>query len=108
MKKRVLLVEEPMVPGEVFDERIAAALDLERGLPYSRDISAAWQVAVAMGVDYSLFHLHHVPADSWYPDGFVSSHWECQFEDGPEMEAVTVAHAICLAALHCKYQIQKG
>ena len=106
--KPVLLISDKLEPGPDFDERLAAALDLERGKPYSTDIAAAWLVVKAMEADYGVFNLHHTPADAWYPEGWCMSSWECEFEDGPLQEADTAPHAICLAALHNRYQIRKA
>ena len=105
--KPVLLISSKLEPGPELDERIAAVFDLEKGKPYSTDIAAAWLIVEALGAQYEIWHLHHVPADSWPPDGYVNSHWECEFEDGPEMEGETAAHAICVAALHNQYQVTK-
>ena len=93
-------------PGPDFDERIAEALDLPKGLPYSTYMGAAWLVAAAMEADYGEFELRHEPVDSvGLDDILVGGYWECEFEDGPPMQAEKVAHAICLAALHNRYQV---
>ena len=120
MKDKPVLVlrKREEEPGPDFDWRLAEALGLPKGLPYSTYMGAAWLVAASTGVDYNEFRLMNHPTDTFYTedgdDYLFHGYWSCRLgddyldEDKTEVRARTAPHAICLAALRTRYWLEQG
>ena len=105
--KPVLLVsKEKLEPGPQLDKLMVQALGLPKE-PYSVDFDTAWLIIKVMEENYLGVNLRCVPDGLFsFPPDYEKHYYECQFEGGPTVPGLTVSHAICLAALHTKYQVK--